>query len=237
MNQPTVIQIEKLRFHYPKAQHDVLDIENFSVAKGERIFIKGASGCGKSTLLSLLGGVNTPNSGRVSILDTSIGELKGSKRDHFRANHIGFIFQMFNLIPYLSMVENVILPCRFSKPRHAKAIARSETLEAEAIRLLQHLELKDEALLSRSVTELSIGQQQRVAAARALIGAPEVLIADEPTSSLDADARESFLKLLFNECSAAGTTLAFVSHDTSLEKLFDRSVALAEINKAAGVQG
>lgn len=232
-SQQTVIKLDALHFRYPKMQCDILDIEQFCVTEGEHIFIKGASGCGKSTLLSLLGGINIPASGTVSILGTSIGKLNSTKRDHFRANHIGFIFQIFNLIPYLTVLENVTLPCRFSKQRLARATAKENTLDAEAIRLLEHLELKNEILLSRKVTELSIGQQQRVAAARALIGMPEVVIADEPTSSLDADTRESFLKLLFAECRRAGTTLIFVSHDASLEKLFDRSVPLASINRSA----
>ena len=95
MASPKVLSIENLRFRYPGGQHDVLDIERFSVTQGESVFIKGASGCGKSTLLSLIGGVNTPNEGKISLLDTSVGELGGSKRDHFRANHIGFIFQIY----------------------------------------------------------------------------------------------------------------------------------------------
>jgi len=233
MNPAQVINIEQLQFSYPGSKQIVLDIAQFSVQQGERVFIKGQSGCGKSTLLSLIGGVNTPVHGKVSVLETSVGDLRGAKRDHFRANHIGFIFQMFNLIPYLSMIDNVTLPCRFSKTRQANALKRSESLDVEAVRLLQHLGLEDKNLLQRKVTELSMGQQQRVAAARALIGSPEVVIADEPTSALDADSRESFLKLLFNECEAVGATLVFVSHDPSLQSLFDRTVALTEINRAA----
>ena len=233
MSQTNVIQIKEMCFRYPGSHDDVLDIAQFSIMRGERVFIKGASGCGKSTLLSLLGGVNSPTQGQIIVLDTSVGELRGAKRDHFRANHIGFIFQMFNLIPYLSMIDNVTLPCRFSKARQEKALQRSNSLENEAIRLLAHLGLDDNTLLGRKVTELSMGQQQRVAAARALIGSPEVVIADEPTSALDADSRESFLKLLFNECEEASATLVFVSHDPSLHTLFDHTIALTEINRAA----
>jgi len=225
----TIIDINQLRFRYPKSSHDILAIDHFTVGRGERLFIKGESGCGKSTLLGLLGGVSTAQSGSVSVLDTDIAKLKGAKRDHFRANHIGFIFQMFNLIPYLSTIENVILPCRFSKQRRQRASANHD-LAQEALRLLTHLGLEDPTLLARPVTELSMGQQQRVAAARALIGSPELIIADEPTSSLDADARGSFLKLLFDECQVAGTTLVFVSHDASLYDLFNRTVALSDIN-------
>jgi putative ABC transport system ATP-binding protein len=139
---------------------------------------------------------------------------------------------MFNPIPYLSVVENVTLPCRFSRLRRERALARSGTLEQEALRLLGHLDLADPALVGRAVTTLSVGQQQRVAAARALMGSPEMLIADEPTSALDPDRREAFTRLLFDECRAAGSTLIFVSHDAALEGLFDRTLRLAGLNRA-----
>jgi putative ABC transport system ATP-binding protein len=140
---------------------------------------------------------------------------------------------MFNLIPYLSMVDNVTLPCRFSRQRRDKAVKRSGTPEREAIRLLDHLDMAHDDLLGRPVTTLSVGQQQRVAAARALMGSPEIVIADEPTSSLDANRREAFVQLLFNECGESGATLVFVSHDESLEPLFDRRIPLKEANRAA----
>ena len=130
------------------------------------------------------------------------------------------------------MVDNVLLPCRFSRDRQSRALQRSATIEDEAIRLLGHLDMARQDLLLKPVTSLSVGQQQRVAAARALMGAPEILIADEPTSSLDAHRRESFVRLLFQECEAVGSTLVFVSHDTSLKNLFDRTLNLTEINAA-----
>jgi len=163
-------------------------------------------------------------------MDQALERLGSVQRDHFRADHIGYIFQMFNLIPYLSVVDNVVLPCRFSARRRAKALARGNDLITEARRLLYHLDMDHPALHQRAVTTLSVGQQQRVAAARALMGSPELLIADEPTSSLDADRRESFIRLLFDECREVGATLIFVSHDASLEHLFDRTVDLAAIN-------
>ena len=226
----TIIELRQLAFRWQPTAPLVLDIEQFSIQRGERIFIKGASGSGKSTLLSLLGGVLTPQQGEINVLGRALHELRGSQRDIFRADHIGFVFQMFNLIPYLSVLENVLLPLRFSRLRHGRVTARG-TLEQEAARLLAHLDLSG-ALLQRSVTELSVGQQQRVAAARALIGQPEIVIADEPTSSLDADRRAAFIKLLINECNEAGNTLVFVSHDSSLEGFFDHTVSLDTINKA-----
>jgi putative ABC transport system ATP-binding protein len=134
-------------------------------------------------------------------------------------------------VPYLSLIDNVLLPCRFSAERRARALARSPTLDAAARRLLEHMALDVDDLASRPVTQLSTGQQQRVAAARALIGAPALVIADEPTSSLDADRRRSFLELLFREVEAAEATLLFVSHDATLEDRFDRAIALAAINR------
>ncbi len=226
-----VITAEHLTFAYPGKSQHVLDIPHLQINAAERVFIKGASGSGKSTLLSLLAGVLVPTSGVINILGQPLNQMRSRQRDHFRADHIGFIFQMFNLIPYLSVIDNVILPCHFSKQRQSKACTQ-HSVHQEAQRLLRHLGLDDDQLHHRRVTELSIGQQQRVAAARALIGAPEIIIADEPTSSLDADARASFLQLLFAECAAAQSTLLFVSHDASLESLFPRSLALHDLNQA-----
>lgn len=226
------IQVSDLRFAWRPGQPTVIDIPELTVLPRERVFIRGASG--KSTLLGLLAGVHLPRAGQVNILGTRIDQLSGAGRDHFRADHIGFIFQQFNLLPYLSVIDNVILPCRFSRPRRDKVLAGNNGLEAEALRLLDHLGLNDPALLQRSVTELSVGQQQRVAAARALIGAPQIIIADEPTSALDSDRREAFVRLLFDECQVSGATLIFVSHDRQLEGLFERHIELGDINRAAG---
>ncbi|WP_252178987.1 ABC transporter ATP-binding protein [Endozoicomonas sp. 4G] len=226
-----LIELNAVEFSW-KPGIPVLDIPELTISRGEKVFVCGPSGSGKTTLLGLLGGVITPERGQVKILGNDISRISPVQRDRFRADHIGFIFQMFNLIPYLSVIENVTLPLSFAKERknHLTSIASSE--QNEARRLLKHLEL-DDALLHRPVTELSIGQQQRVAAARALIGKPDLIIADEPTSALDADTREAFIKLLFAECEAASDTLLFVSHDRSLEPLFDRTIALNEINRAS----
>jgi putative ABC transport system ATP-binding protein len=226
-----VVEITNLIFSWSDAKEPLLDIQNLQIEKGERVFIEGSSGSGKSTLLNLLAGVVIPQQGAVSVLGQRVDTLSGTQRDRFRGDHIGFIFQMFNLIPYLSVVENVTLPCRFSMLRRQRAQSKAASLESEALRLLTHLDISDPALLKRPVTELSVGQQQRVAAARALIGAPEILIADEPTSSLDADHRQAFIRLLFEECAKEKTTLIFVSHDTSLKGLFNRAVRITDINR------
>ncbi len=225
MTEPA-IELAGLRFEWLDGE-PVLDIPSFVVARGERVFLEGPSGSGKSTLLGLVGGVLFPREGSVRALGTDLGTLPPAARDRFRADHVGFVFQMFNLLPYLGVLENVILSARFSARRRERA----GNVPAEARRLLAALGLGDSAVLSREVGRLSIGQQQRVAVARALLGRPDVLIADEPTSALDAGTREAFLGLLMSECRSAGTTLLFVSHDTALGSLFDRAIGLDSINR------
>ncbi|PWB34325.1 methionine ABC transporter ATP-binding protein [Pseudomonas sp. SDI] len=227
-----LIELTDLRFAWP-GQAPLLDIPALRLEAGASLFLKGPSGSGKTTLLGLLGGVQKPDSGSVRLLGQELGELTLSARDRFRVDHTGYIFQQFNLLPFLSLRENVELPCRFSRSRAERAAQRHGSVDAAAATLLAHLGLSDPALLNRRADSLSIGQQQRVAAARALIGQPELVIADEPTSALDADSREAFIRLLFAECREAGSSLLFVSHDQSLAPLFDRQLSLAELNRAA----
>jgi putative ABC transport system ATP-binding protein len=226
-----VVALEGLRFRWRRGAPPCLEIASFSVDAGERVFLHGASGSGKSTLLSLIGGVLSPERGRIEVRGVELGALSQAARDRHRADHMGVIFQMFNLIPYLSARDNILLPCRFSARRRARISEAGTTPRAEADRLAAHLDLAPEDL-ARPAAELSVGQQQRVAAARALIGQPELLIADEPTSALDAGRQRGFLDLLLGESAAAGTAVLFVSHDTRLAGAFDRTVALAEINAA-----
>ncbi len=231
----TLVRLRDVRFGWPGSP-PLLDIPALDIAASERLFIHGPSGCGKSTLLGLIGGVLTAQRGTVEVLGHDLGRRSGAQRDALRAAHIGFIFQMFNLLPYLSVLENVLLPCRFSAGRRERATAGGLALADEGRRLLGTLGLGADDILHREVTRLSIGQQQRVAAARALIGRPELVIADEPTSSLDHDARRGFLDLLMDECRGAGSAVIFVSHDRSLAGRFGRCIALGELN-AAGAAG
>lgn len=228
----TLIELTELGFAWP-GQAELLDIPSFTLQQGESLFLKGPSGSGKTTLLGLLGGVQKPGRGRIRLLGTDLGSLSAGAREHFRVDHTGYIFQQFNLLPFLSVAENVALPCHFSQLRRQRAEQRHGSVRQAASALLSHLGLVDPALQARRADSLSIGQQQRVAAARALIGQPELVIADEPTSALDSDARAAFLQLLFAECRAAGSSLLFVSHDQSLAPLFDRSLALSDLNRAA----
>ncbi|MEP6590594.1 MAG: ABC transporter ATP-binding protein [Gemmatimonadota bacterium] len=219
------IDCEDLGFAY-RAGREVLSLEPLRVERGERLFLHGPSGSGKTTLLSIIAGVLTPTQGSVRVLGQDLGALSGAARDAFRGVHVGYLFQLFNLIPYLSVVENITLPCRLHAARMQRL--QGESPEASAARIAERLEIG--GLLMQPVTELSVGQQQRVAAARALIGAPELIIADEPTSALDADLRDRFVELLFEQVKEAGSTLLFVSHDLSLGARFDRVASLRALN-------
>jgi putative ABC transport system ATP-binding protein len=182
------VDIDNLNFAY-RAARPVLKIAELKIAKGEKVFLHGPSGSGKTTLLGLLAGVLKAERGRVKILGRDLTQMSGPMRDALRGSHIGYIFQMFNLIPYLSVLENITLPCRVSRERRRRVAGAS--LESEARALADRLGIG--AIVGESVTDLSVGQQQRVAAARALLGAPELIVADEPTSALDEDHRGNFL--------------------------------------------
>jgi putative ABC transport system ATP-binding protein len=233
---PAAIQLHQLVFGWPRQTSPCIDIPELAIGLGERIFLHGPSGSGKSTLLALLGGVAVAQQGRITLLDTEITSLSGRARDRFRADHIGFLFQQFNLLPWLSALDNVLLPCTFSARRRQRAGQNSTPPRAEAERLLQRLDLAAEDW-HKPAAELSVGQQQRVAAARALIGQPELLIADEPTSALDAARQQIFVDLLLQETQAAGATLVFVSHDQRLAAHFDRQLELPAINRAQSAGG
>lgn len=152
-----VVRIDDLVFRWPAAGSPCLNIPHFEIEAGERVFLHGPSGSGKSTLLGLLGGVLAAEQGRLRLLGSDLTQLRPTARDRFRADHVGFLFQQFNLIPYLSMIDNVLLPCRFSARRRERASAAGRSPHGEAIRLLSHLDL-DPSLHRRPVTQLSVGQ-------------------------------------------------------------------------------
>lgn len=230
---PAVV-MSAVRYRWPRAQVDCVAIDELVLAAGERVFLRGPSGSGKTTLLSLVGGVIQPQAGTVMVAGQALERLSAGARDRFRADHVGFVFQMFNLLPYLSARDNILLACRFSAARRARLSARNTSPAAELARLAERLDLGGD-VLARAAAELSVGQQQRVAAARALIGRPGLIIADEPTSALDADRQQAFIDLLRGECAAAGAALLFVSHDLRLARHFDRVLDLARINRVAAV--
>lgn len=220
--------MEGVRFRWPGARGFSLSVDSFALPVGQRVLLVGPSGSGKSTFLSLLCGIVAPTAGTLDVLGTDMTKLSNSARDRFRAEHFGIIFQMFNLLPYGSVIDNVMLPLSFAEARASRA-SRNGPAVLEAARLLKSLGLDAADLAGHSAAALSVGQQQRVAAARALIGAPELIVADEPTSSLDGNRQLAFLDLLFAEAEAAGSSVIMVSHDEALGSRFDRVVRLDEI--------
>ena len=215
-----MIHISTCQFGYDKKI--VLDIESLHIKEGEHIFLHGKSGSAKSTFLNLLCGVLEVACGTIEVMKTEFSSLSLSQKDRFRAENFGVIFQQFNLLPYLSVEENIALACGFTK---SKKVSKEEIKN-----LLDALELSVD--LNTPAMKLSVGQQQRVAVARALISRPKIILADEPTSALDSDAKESFMRVLFDQASACGATLIFVSHDKSLASHFDTVYNFATLNRA-----
>lgn len=222
------IELSNVSFYYPnKPNHLVLDIPSWSLPTSEQVFVHGPSGGGKSTLLNLLSGLLTASEGHVDVLGQRLDQMSGRQRDHFRANHIGYVFQQFNLIPYLNAIDNIRLASWFSQRK------KTASLDKETKQLLTNLNMaqKDWQTPAR---HLSIGQQQRVAIARALINKPQLLIVDEPTSSLDHANRDAFMALLMSMVADNDISLLFVSHDMALSHYFSRVEALNDINHIEG---
>ncbi len=229
MSIESVLNVSDLQFGYQPGQ-SIIEISDFTIKPGESVFLRGPSGSGKSTLLGLIGGVLSPRAGKVSICGLDMTSIPTGRRDQVRADHLGIIFQQFNLLPYLGIIQNCVLPCKFSSRRARRAIDMSGSVVAAAESLTLSLGLTASER-KRSVGELSVGQQQRVAVARALIGGPDLIIADEPTSALDHDNMDRFIELLNESRRHFGSSLLFVSHDETLASHFDRSVSLPEINR------
>lgn len=220
------IHLQSVVFGY-NPRVPVLRVDELIVDAGKRVFIYGPSGCGKTTLLGLITGILQPQQGSCRILGVETTKISASSRDRLRGAEMGYIFQSFNLIPYLTVRQNVALPCQVHKRRKKNIVA--PTVNEEVERVVRRLGL--ETHLDRGVKQLSTGQQQRVAIARAVIGKPRLVIADEPTSALDADLRHAFMDLLFEVCDEAGATLVFVSHDRALMTHFNQQISLIDISR------
>lgn len=221
------VDLDGVQFKYRYSQRPVVNIEKWQLMPGESAFIYGPSGSGKSTLLNLLSGLLVPTQGSVKVMGEEISQFQGARRDRFRAQHIGVIFQQFNLIPWLTVQENIIAAYYFS----AKNDLNKSELVKRITQLLGRLGLSSN-FLDRKTEKLSVGQQQRVAIARALINQPELIIADEPTSALDVEARDDFMHLLMDVVSEYSSTLIFVSHDKTLTKNFKSIVNVKCLNLA-----
>jgi len=221
------IELKGVTFTHPGATDlPVLQIADWSVESRERVFVHGPSGSGKSTFLNLVSGLLECREGDVSVLGERLDRMSRRARDRFRANHIGYVFQRFNLIPYLNAEENIELARSFSaRSGRAKGFGSVQPL-------LEALNVEPQEW-RKPTSQLSMGQQQRVAIARALVNRPELLIADEPTSSLDENNRDTFLSVLMDIVEENDMTLLFVSHDMGLARHFSRVQALGDINRAA----
>ena len=234
MGSENAVEINDLKYSWDKnSKANLINVSNLEIKKGETVFVYGRSGCGKTTLLSLLAGVLDFESGSVNVLGVDLKNLSAAKRDSFRADNLGVVFQMFNLLPYMSVIENVTLGCEFSKVKRSRISEIGASIESEARRLLAALGFSDENFLNKEVSKLSVGQQQRVAVARALLGKPGLLICDEPTSALDETSRDSFMNLMMAEAAKAETAVVFVSHDDRLKKYFDRTLSFDSISEFA----
>ena len=224
MSDAAIIKLNDVRFRWPGWPPFAIAVDELSVQKGEKVLLLGESGSGKSTLLSLICATILADSGAVVIGGTEIKRLSGWSRDRFRAEQIGVIFQQFNLLPFGSVLDNILLPLRFAPIRRRNC----NDAPRNAVELCQDLGLPDNVETTKA-ENLSVGQQQRVAVARALIGQPPILIADEPTSSLDEANQDNFLEVLFEQVRTYNSTLLMVSHNPRLSERFDRVLRMSEI--------
>ena len=220
----SALTLNDVRFRWPGRAPFGLSVPGFRMEQGESVLLLGESGSGKSTLLSLICGIVTADTGLVAVGGTDLSTLRAGARDRFRAERIGVIFQQFNLLPYASVSDNILLPLRFAPDRRKRAAPDEAATLCVALGLPQ-------GITGMTAGRLSVGQQQRVAVARALIGQPPLIVADEPTSALDAATQDTFLGLLFDRIAATGSSLLMVSHDERLGARFDRVVHLSDIAK------
>ena len=211
---------------------EVLRISELVINAGETVCIQGGNGSGKTTLLRTLMGLVRGNSGDVMVLGNDMRKIGTSSLERLRADSIGFVFQHYRLVPYLSAFDNILLPCYFSQKRRYEAERRSGTAAKDAIRLIRKLSLRDPSRLSKNAAQYSAGQQQRFAIARALIGKPEMVLADEPASAMDCKGKKAVYQLLQEECRASGATLICTTHDENGIDGFDRYVNMDTLNLA-----
>ena len=223
-----ILEIEKLKFNWGKKNSFNLNISKLVIKNNQKVVLLGESGSGKSTLLNLISGIVSPNIGKILINGIQITSLSARKKDSFRNNNLGVIFQKFNIIHYLSPISNILLPCYFSSIKKNTI----DFYKHRAVNLGKSLGIEKNILFQKNSTDLSVGQQQRVAIIRALINYPKIILADEPTSSLDKKNKNKFLKLLFNICKQEKTALLMVTHDNSITKYFDKTIILENINSS-----
>jgi len=222
-----MLLLESVRKSYREPngeQLPILDIEQLEIAAGEQVVLRGRSGCGKTTLLNCISGLTTVDEGQITIGGTDIVHLPEVARDRFRARHLGFVFQTFNLLPAFSALENVMLGMTFTGQK--KETRRAEKLLADVG--LGHR-------LTHKPAALSVGEQQRVAVARALANQPQLLLADEPTANVDPGHQQQVIDLLRSACEKENVAMLLVTHTPEVSDQFDRIEHLEKINRAAQV--
>ena len=224
------ISITDLSFAYAGENGFDLAISKLALDTGKTHVLLGPSGSGKTTLLNLLAGTLRPNRGSVAVAGQDLTAISNAKMDRFRGEHIGFIFQTLNLIPWLSARDNIALGVAFAPSRRARLQA---SLDDSIGALVAQMQIDDQ-LLIMPAGELSIGQQQRVAAARALIGAPDIILADEPSSALDTQNTELFFDLLMGNLDRTRQTLLVVSHDPRITGYFDQVLSVDDVLRVEG---
>ena len=230
INDNPILKLKDVHYQWPGRIPFNLNVHNFSIRPAETVLLLGESGSGKSTLLSLICGTITPSKGTINLNGRDLKKLSPAMLDQFRVEQIGIIFQQFNLLPFGNVLDNILLPLRFAPKRRGRVLRPKIAAE----KLCRQLGLTEGSLYMRS-SNLSVGQQQRVAAARALIGNPPLIVADEPTSALDSESQTTFLDLLFKQTLSGNTSLLMVSHDERLSKKFDRVIRMDEVTKIGEV--
>ena len=223
-----ILEIKNLIFKWNKKNNFQLKINKLVIEKRKKVILLGESGAGKSTLLNLISGIIAPDAGEIIIGGISVTSLSSRKKDFFRTENLGVIFQQFNIIEYLSPITNILLPSYFTsfKNNHSNFFSK------RAITLGKKLGINKDVLFQNKSRDLSVGQQQRVAIIRALINSPKIILADEPTSALDSKNKKKFLSLLFEICEQEEISILMVSHDRFITKYFDDVLLLENINLA-----
>ena len=220
-----MIAISQLEFSYPSGNF-FLHIPEFLIEKHEKVAVIGPSGTGKTTLLNLIAGIIVPGRGSIRVNDTSVDQLYDAQRRQFRITHIGVVFQVFELLDYLNVYDNILHPYRITP-----ALNLDSTVRQRARMLAEEMGIGDK--LKRRATDLSQGEKQRAAICRALLPQPKLILADEATGNLDPENKTRILDLLFDAVAEHGATLLAVTHDHELLKRFDRVVDFHEFQQMA----
>ena len=231
MNHSLAIHIEHLTLDFNG--HRCIDIPSLQIKQGENLLLFGENGSGKTTLLRLLCGLIRPDSGDIEVLGRPLTTMSERDKEHFRADYMGYVFQSLNLMPYLSALENILLPCGFSKRKKRYVDQQDITPEYVAYQLMAKLKLEDPMRLRHKTDQLSKGLQQRIAVARALIGNPKLILADEPASAMGNYSQKQVYELLVNHAKEHNATLVCISHHPNANQYFDHCINMKDINISA----